>query len=120
MRRPKRKKPERMGVRPPTVVRSPGHLKWVRGFHCSVAGIFCTGNAQAAHVRTGTDGGTSMKPGDNWAIPLCAAHHGKQHQIGEAQFERVHGIDMKEIAADLWSRSPHRRAWERKLETENA
>lgn len=99
-----------------TRVRSPGHLSWVRGFSCCVEGRNepgCGGKIEAAHVRTGTDGGTGLKPGDNWVIPLCGIHHSRQHQLGETSFERFYGISMKAIAADLWQKSPHRIKHER-------
>jgi hypothetical protein len=43
-----------------------------------------------------------------WAISLCAAHHRGQHQVGEPEFERQHGIDMKALASEFAARSPHR------------
>jgi len=60
-------------------------------------------------VRTGTDGGTGMKPGDQWTISLCAAHHKQQHQIGEREFEQSHGIDMKALAVEFIIKSPARK-----------
>lgn len=92
-------------------IRCPKHLQWVRGFECAAWNMVemnhgCDGKVQAAHTRTGTDGSLSKKPGDNWAIPLCAKHHERQHKMGEPAFEHKYGIDMKRIAADLWERSP--------------
>lgn len=107
---PKRRKPQPMGVREPDVIRSPSHLAWVRGHECAVGRLpTCSSRIEAAHVRTGTDGGMSMKPGDNWAIPLCSWHHSTQHRIGESAFEQEYGVDMKAIAQALWAKSPHRR-----------
>lgn len=93
-------------------IRSDSHLRWIRGFECSIAGKrghACQGKIQAAHVRTGTDGGGSSKPGDNWTIPLCAEAHAIQHspKMGEPRFEAHYGIDMKAIASGLAARSPH-------------
>lgn len=109
---PKRRKPERMGVRASAQLRSPSHLRWVRGHFCAIAGKnghICEGRIEAAHVRTGTDGGMGVKPSDNWSIPLCsAAHIPIQHQVGEAEFERRYGLNMKQIAQALWAKSPHR------------
>jgi hypothetical protein len=110
---PRRRKPKPMGCNSPPQIRNASHLKWIRGHECSVAYIgntayFCDGRVEAAHVRTGTDGGMSVKPSDCWTIPLCSAHHREQHNIGEVQFERDHGIDMYEIAEQLWKLSPHR------------
>lgn len=107
---PKRRKRERMAHKDETVIRCAGHLQFVRGFVCSVWRVSgnnepCSGNIEAAHVRTETDGGTGMKPSDCWAIPLCHEHHREQHQIGEPAFERKYGIKMREIAASLWDKS---------------
>lgn len=107
---PKRRKPEKLGVRQEPQIRSQAHLKWIRGHECSVAGrgSFCDFGIEAAHVRTGTDGGTSVKPSDCWALPLCCAHHAEQHRAGEASFQAKYKIDMKAIAKALWDKSPHR------------
>lgn len=60
---------------------------------------------EAAHVRTGTDGGTGIKPSDWWCVPLCQIHHERQHKIGEPAFERATGIDLKAEARWLAARS---------------
>ena len=109
---PKRKKRERMAHKDETVIRVAQHLQFVRGFVCSVWHVTgnidpCSGNVEAAHVRTGTDGSMGKKPSDCWAIPLCQTHHREQHQIGEPAFERKYGIQMKAIAASLWDKSIH-------------
>lgn len=116
---PRRRKPKKMGVRGEPQVRCPGHLKWVRGHECACSGRVecgvvsaCSSKIESAHVRTGTDGGMAIKPGDNWVIPLCSYHHALQHKQGEPGFEKVFRIDMKKIAQDLWFRSPHRKKWE--------
>lgn len=61
------------------------------------------------HVRTGTDGGTGIKPSDRWTIPGCAKHHRRQHDVGEAAFEIETSRDMKELARHYWAKSPHRK-----------
>lgn len=87
-----------------SVIRSQAHLRFVREHHCSVG---CPGMPiEAAHVRIGTDGGTGMKPGDDWTISLCHAHHAEQHQIGEPAFERKYNLDMKALAAEFAAKSP--------------
>lgn len=86
--------------------RSPGHRKWIRGHACSVCGS--TVAIECAHVRTGTDGGTGMKPSDIWCISLCSECHAEQHRIGETIFEIKHGIDMKALAMEFFKASPHR------------
>lgn len=92
--------------------RCPAHLAWVREFACSVRGCQQM-PIEAAHVRCGTDGGTGMKPSDNWAISLCSDHHSQQHRIGEPEFERRHRIDMKALAREFFEKSPHRRKYPR-------
>ena len=112
---PKRRRRPKMNVREPSVIRCPAHLKWVRGHYCVVKGIddhVCEGKVEAAHVRSGTDGGIGKKPSDIWAIPLCCDAHRYQHAIGEVRFEREFGIDMKSVALVLQERSPHRKKWE--------
>ena len=50
--------------------RCPSHTKWVGEFACCVPG--CAGRPiEVAHVRVGTNGGTSVKPTDDWTISLC-------------------------------------------------
>src|SRR5215813_891921 len=48
------------------------HLAFVRLLPCVACGKAAP--SDAAHVRTGTDGGTGMKPGDRYAVPLCSAY----------------------------------------------
>jgi len=116
---PQRRKAAKMGTRRETVVRSLGHLAWVRGHECAVPTCRFRGRSQAAHVRVGTDGSLSKKPGDNWVIPLCNLHHASQHSLGEAEFERLYELDMKRIAEALWQKSPHRVKWEKRTEARN-
>jgi len=116
---PKRRKREPLGLRQAPQIRCPAHLAWVRGHECAIAGKHgitgpheCAGSIEAAHVRTGTDGATSIKPSDIWAIPLCSSAHRLQHQLGESAFEQRFGIDMRRTAQILARLSPHRRKWE--------
>lgn len=121
----RRKKRKPMGLREETRVRCPGHLAWLRGLQCTVNGAvlgsgsthwhhICEGRIEAAHVRTSTDGAMGIKPGDNWAIPLCSEAHRYQHEWGEHLFELDYRVDMKKVAAELWAKSPHRLKWEQK------
>lgn len=112
---PKRRKREKMGLSHRPQVRSVGHLQWIRGHECSIAGRnghVCQGRIEAAHVRTGTDGGAQLKPSDCFTIPLCALAHKWQSDNGEPAFEARYGIKMRQIADALWARSPHRIKWE--------
>lgn len=98
---PKEAKPEKRW-------RSPAHLAFVRSHECCVPG--CRARPiEAAHVRTGTGGGMSMKPADYWVISLCSEHHAEQHRIGERAFEVAAGIDMKALATEFANASPKKR-----------
>lgn len=121
-RLPQRRTRPKMNVRQSAIIRCPAHLAHIRRLECA---IFCKMNAtkttqheceghiEAAHVRTGTDGGTGIKPSDSFSIPLCQRAHRHQHQIGESAFEACWSIDMKAIAAELWKRSPAGIKWRR-------
>ena len=86
--------------------RSPAHRAWIRGFACSACGS--TTAIECAHVRNGTDGGTGLKPSDEWCLALCKSCHSRQHQIGEKSFEKEAGIDLKAMAQAFLKASPHR------------
>lgn len=103
----KRRKFSNSGTKEKPQIRSPQHLAWVRRYFCAVQNDACEGRVEAAHARTGTDGGMGVKPGDNWAIPLCTHHHAIQHRIGEQSFETQYKINMKRLAEHLWDVSPH-------------
>jgi hypothetical protein len=38
---------------------------------------------------------------------LCRAHDAEQHRIGEAAFEKRHGLDFKALAEAFTRASPH-------------
>lgn len=84
----------------------PAHRGWVRRHHCCVPGCLRQ-PIECAHVRSGTDGGTGLKPSDRWVISLCSEHHREQHRIGEAAFEHRYSIDLYELALEFTRRSPH-------------
>ena len=87
------------------------HLAFVRLLPCVACGKAAP--SDAAHVRTGTDGGTGMKPGDRYAVPLCAACHAKQHHVGELTFWSTLRIDPVNVALRLWTISADVEAGER-------
>lgn len=112
----RRRKPEKMGVRESSIVRSDGHLKFVRGFCCAIldkAGHQCSGKMHAHHCREGADGGTGMKPGDDTAVPLCDLAHAEIHAKGWQTFEAKYGVDLSALATRLWKASAHRLKWEK-------
>jgi hypothetical protein len=80
--------------------RSPGHLVFIRRLPCLKCGA--PEPSEAAHLRSGTDAGMGMKPGDNWTLPLCHQHHAEQHRIGEETFWNDRLDMVKEIARKLW------------------
>lgn len=84
----------------------PAHRAWVRRHHCCVPGCLQR-PIECAHVRTGTDGGTALKPSDRWTVSLCWQHHREQHHIGERAFETRYGINLHELAIEFARRSPH-------------
>src|ERR1700745_527002 len=69
--------------------------------------------SDSAHVRTGTDGGTGIKPSDRYAVPLCAACHAKQHRVGELTFWSALRIDPLNVALRLSTVSADLKAGER-------
>ena len=84
----------------------PAHRAWVRRHRCCVPG--CERQPiECAHVRQSGDGGIGLKPSDCWTISLCVHHHQEQHQIGEREFERKHGVELIELADLFARRSPH-------------
>jgi hypothetical protein len=87
------------------------HLAFIRLLPCVACGKAAP--SEAAHVRTGTDGGVGMKPGDRYAIPLCTACHAKQHRVGELTFWSALRIDPVNVALRLWTISADVKAGER-------
>jgi hypothetical protein len=87
------------------------HLAFIRLLPCVACGKAAP--SVAAHVRTGTDGGVGMKPGDRYAVPLCTACHAKQHRAGELTFWSALRIDPVNVALRLWTISADVTAGER-------
>lgn len=105
---PKRRKAPKHNLRAEPQIRSPQHLAWVRGHECLALDETCSDRIEAAHVRTGTDGGMGVKPSDCFTVPLCSHHHALQHNMGEGSFENRYGVKMRPAADALWLKSPHR------------
>jgi hypothetical protein len=95
----------------PNLHRRVQHLAFVRQLPCAACGK--PAPSEAAHVRTGTDGGAGVKPGDRYAVPLCTACHAKQHRIGELTFWSALRIDPLNVALRLWTVSADLKAGER-------
>ena len=66
----------------------------------------------------GADAGMGSKPDDSRTIPLCGGldgHHAEQHRIGEQAFAKRYSLQLVELAAEFWRRSPRRARAEAKL-----
>ena len=87
------------------------HLAFIRLLPCVACGKVAP--SEAAPVRTATDGGVGMKPGDRYAIPLCTACHAKQHRVGELTFWSALRFDPLNVALRLWTVSSDIEAGER-------
>src|ERR1700741_4120347 len=77
------------------------HLAFVRQLPCVACGKAAP--SEAAHVRTGTDSGVGIKPGDRSAVSLCSACHARQHRIGELSFWSALRVDPFNVALRLWT-----------------
>lgn len=114
MKLPQKRERQRSGIQRGVQREWPRHRKFIRSLECCVHGCLLCDELdklvgcviECAHVRTGTDGGTAIKPSDWWTVPLCSVHHLEQHNIGEPAFERLHKIDLKRIALALARQSP--------------
>jgi len=98
-------------ARRPDLRRAVAHLQFVRGLPCLACGR--RPPSEAAHVRNGTDGATTQKPSDKFAVPLCATCHARQHRQGELTFWSELGIDPVDRAMRLWTVSGDPQAAER-------
>ncbi len=87
--------------------RCPAHLQWLRGRPCLLAGPFCSGKIEAAHVDRAGGKGMALKVSDFDAVPLCAHHHADYHR-GAQTFETRYAIDLVDSAKVYAFRSPHR------------
>jgi len=95
----------------PDLRRRVRHLAFVRQLSCVACGKAAP--SEAAHVRTGTDSGVGIKPGDRYAVPLCSGCHARQHRIGELSFWSALRIDPLNVALRLWTVSSDMVAGER-------
>ena len=87
------------------------HLVFIRQLSCTACGR--APPSEAAHVRSGTDGGAGVKPSDRFSVPLCTECHALQHQFGELRFWSTLRIDPLNVAFGLWTVSGNLAAGER-------
>ena len=112
-----KRKPAKMGLRAETHVRSPAHLQFVRSHVCCIMDRHpCQGPVVAHHVKESMDGCITVKPGDDYAIPLCDLAHKTLHDIGEPTFSARFGIDLLAVAAKFWRISGAGRRYRARVE----
>jgi hypothetical protein len=87
------------------------HLAFVRQLPCVACGKAAP--SEAAHVRSGSDGGAGIKPSDRYSVSLCTECHALQHQFGELTFWSVLRLDPLNVALRLWIISGDLKAGER-------
>lgn len=95
----------------PDLRRRAQHLAFVRQLPCVACGKAAP--SQAAHVRSGSDGGAGMKPSDRYSVSLCIDCHALQHEFGELTFWSALRIDPLNAALRLWAVSGDIQAGER-------
>src|SRR5215471_11341990 len=91
--------------------RQANHLTFVRQLPCVVCGK--AASSEAAHVRSGSDGGAGIKPSDRYCLSLCTSCHSLQHEFGELRFWSTLSIDPLNVALRLWTVSGDIKAGER-------
>lgn len=113
MRVDTRPRKKNAGRAPWRIARS--YLQWLRGRPCAADGTFCDGDIQAAHVDHAGGKGMGLKVADRHAIPLCAAHHARQHSKGWHTFEKecLGGKSAVAMADAYWNAWPGHFEWER-------
>ena len=87
--------------------RCPQHLDWIRALPCCIGDCGYRWPRCAHHVRDMTGGGMGLKPADRWTVPLCHGHHMEGHTSGWRTFQVSHGINLRWLAEQLASLSPH-------------
>lgn len=89
--------------------------QWLRGRPCAADGIHCEGRIEAAHVDHAGGKGVGLKVADRYALPLCSAHHRRQHNRGWKTFEAecLGGKSAVAMSDAYWMAWPGRIEWER-------
>ena len=68
-------------------VRDKSHLAFIRTLPCCLCGQ--APPSEAAHLRLGGAGGTSIKPADDLTLPLCHDCHDTETRTGPPKFWRL-------------------------------
>ena len=87
----------------PRRIKAPEHLAHVRQQPCLVCG---RRPVEAHHLTFAQDRAIARKAGDDWAVPVCRAHHRALHAAGaEQSWWQAQGIDPIPAAEALWRAS---------------
>lgn len=119
---PPRKQKAKKVIKPRTkprrvkAIRCRPHLDWVvEEFDCAIKGKVdkktgmvhvCCGPVDPDHIRTRGAGG-----GDEQVWPLCRGAHTLKGTIPLEEFEDRFGVEAVPMAAELWDKSPHGKAY---------
>jgi len=106
-------RPRRKNRGRPASKKAPAFLQWLRGRPCVLerAGD-CDGHMVAAHVDYAGDKGVGTKVSDRFAVPMCDAHHTRQHIWGWESFEKRYDLKALEHSHEYWRAWPGRAKWE--------
>ena len=66
-------------------MKDPQYRNFIRFQPCIVPGCACRPR-DPHHWQNKTNHGTGLKPGDEWAVPLCLEHHRELHDGGKLSF----------------------------------
>lgn len=84
----------------PKRFRDKEHLAFVARQPCAICARI---PSQAHHLTFVQPKALGKKAGDQWTVPLCAAHHREVHDSGdERAWWRRHRIDAEEMARNIW------------------
>ncbi len=107
---------ERIATPKPRRVRDKDHLRFVASQPCLVCG---RQPSQAHHIRHAQPRAMSRKVSDEWAVPLCVAHHRSSHACGdEERWWKERKIDPITEAKLLWQQTQGVKGVERGTERE--
>ena len=88
----------------PKRVRSPKHLRWIADQPCLVCAFQ---PCQAHHVKHLQLRARGLKSSDEFAVPLCVAHHASVESSGrEVDWWAKQGIAVYAVTRALCARSP--------------
>jgi hypothetical protein len=113
-----KKKPRRTAA-----INCPGHKAYVKTYECALGGKIspvhvgyaCGGPLDPHHTRSVGAGG-----GDEGLVPLCRIHHDLTHNTGLEWVFNVTGVDLLEMAEQLWDISKPGQRYRAKIKMEQS